>query len=53
MRSDGLVGYDDRLTRGRRPVRSRVGVFYQFLMDNAPNALSGNVIRKRANGLVA
>ena len=24
----GLVGYDDRLTRGRSPVRFRVGVFF-------------------------
>ena len=28
----GLVGYDDRLTRGRSPVRFRVDVFFTVLV---------------------
>ena len=27
----GLVGYDDRLTRGRSPVQFRVGVYFSFV----------------------
>ena len=27
----GLVGYDDRLTRGRSPVRFRVDVLFRYL----------------------
>ena len=41
--SYGLVGYDDRLTRGRSPVRFRVAVLFQDKNKNKLTVLNVDV----------